>query len=363
MGALMEALTYYGARLPELRHLVVMEAQTNQSLRCATPFQEQIIDSYHLPETSETFMLIAADGSQINPSRHRQVDFGLINVATICIQPGTDIPPSIESESKLLDVFEQRNNHAYLTEDSIALERDLLERAALLNRARSFKTPLITLSDGPLELFRETGETGWFEKKMTEYIQILEECRSASVATAGYVDKPHSDLVNRMLRVALEKIPIPGFRLSAEDLDFHIPDACLFSSLLSVPGDRSAIFAIQSQWARHFKAELQLCFFYLNVGRQNKPSLARVEIPAWIAGDLEILNALHVAIYHQCEIMGSRPYPYILHRAHELAVVTYEEASQLENMLAGELRSRGMDAGERSNKQSAKELPGRGRFQ
>jgi hypothetical protein len=60
--------------------------------------------------------------------------------------------------------------------------------------------------------------------------------------------------------------------------------------------------------------------------------------------------------------MGTRPYPYILHRAHELAVVTFEETSQLENMLAGELQARGMDAGVKSNKQSAKDLPGRGRY-
>jgi hypothetical protein len=361
-SVLMDALKRYGTHPTELQQLVEKDTQTNNSLRCAIPYQEHISTTYKLPVNFESMMLIAADGSQINPNRHRQVDFGLINVATICIQPGLDTPPHIESESKLLDDYGQQNGQARLTEDLIALERDILERVSLLNQARKYPSPLITITDGPLEIFRETGETAWFEKKLADYIQILGECQSASIVTTGYVDKPHSDLVNHMLRLALEKLPIPGSNLSAEIENVRVPDACLFSDLLSAPGDRSAVFAIQSQWARHFKDALRLCFFYLNVGRPQKPSLARVELPAWCAEKPQLLDNLHAAIFRQCEIMGTRPYPYILHRAHELAVVTFEETSQLENMLAGELQARGMDAGVKSNKQSAKDLPGRGRY-
>jgi hypothetical protein len=361
-SVLMDALTRYGTRPTELQPLIEKEAQTNKSLRCAIPYLEHISTAYKLPMAFDPIMLIAADGSQINPSRHRQVDFGLINVATICIQPGLDSPPHIESESKLLDDFDQQNGQARLTEDLIALERDILERVSLLNQARKYSTPLITITDGPLEIFRDTGETAWFEKKLADYIQILGECRSASIVTAGYVDKPHSDLVNHMLRLALEKLPISGSSLPTEIKNLRVPDACLFSDLLSDPGDRSAVFAIQSQWARHFKDGLRLCFFYLNVGRPQKPSLARVELPAWCSEKPRLLDNLHAAIFRQCEILGTRPYPYILYRAHELAVVTFEETAQLENMLAGELQARGMDAGVKSNKQSAKDLPGRGRY-
>jgi hypothetical protein len=361
-NVLMDALTKYEDHQTELQQLVERETQTNQSLRCAIPYRERITTVHKLPASFEPVMIIAADGSQINPSRHRQVDFGLINVATICIRPGLDIPPKIESESRLLDDFNQQNGQTRLTDDRIALERDILERAFLLNQARKYPAPLITITDGPLEIFRETGETVWFEKKLLEYFQILGECRNSSIVTAGYVDKPHSDLVNHLLRLALEKLPISGLSLLNETEEVHVPDACLFSGLLSVPGDRSAVFAIQSQWARHFKDELHLCFFYLNVGLPSKPSLARVELPAWCAENSQLLDNLHGAIFRQCEIMGTRPYPYILHRAHELAVVTYEEAAHLENMLATELNTRGIEVGVKSNKQSAKDLPGRGRY-
>ena len=57
--------------------------------------------------------------------------------------------------------------------------------------------------------------------------------------------------------------------------------------------------------------------------------------------------------------MGARPYPYILHRAHEIAVVKFEEKKQVEQMLELELRRAGGELEAGSNKQSAKDLPGK----
>jgi hypothetical protein len=54
--------------------------------------------------------------------------------------------------------------------------------------------------------------------------------------------------------------------------------------------------------------------------------------------------------------MGSRPYPCLLHRAHETAVVRYEEKNQIEQLLALELRRIHAEVGESSNKSSAKAL-------
>ena len=118
------------------------------------------------------------------------------------------------------------------------------------------------------------------------------------------------------------------------------------------------MFAIHSSSAKLYKDEIALHFFYLNVGRAG---LARVEIPAWVAGSPEKLDALHAALIEQCRIMGPRPYPYLLHRAHEVAVVSIREKEQATQWIAQELRQRGVPVGERSFKQSAKDLPGKGR--
>jgi hypothetical protein len=60
-------------------------------------------------------------------------------------------------------------------------------------------------------------------------------------------------------------------------------------------------------------------------------------------------------------MMGSKPYPYLLHRAHEVAVVKHEEKYQVEQMLEQELRRQDEEMDVGSNKQSAKGLQGRTR--
>jgi hypothetical protein len=87
-----------------------------------------------------------------------------------------------------------------------------------------------------------------------------------------------------------------------------------------------------------------------------------VEIPAWVAEDAGMLDNLHAALVDQCRIMGSRPYPYLLHRAHEAAVVSLAEKEQVTQMIALELRRRGVILGEQSYKQSAKDLQGKTRY-
>jgi hypothetical protein len=80
-----------------------------------------------------------------------------------------------------------------------------------------------------------------------------------------------------------------------------------------------------------------------------------------VADDPEKLNLLHAALVEQCRIMGSKPYPYLLHRAHEVAVVKLEEKFQVEQMLAQELRRQDEAMDDGSYKQSAKDLKGRTR--
>jgi NurA-like 5'-3' nuclease len=124
-------------------------------------------------------------------------------------------------------------------------------------------------------------------------------------------------------------------------------------------GERSAIFIIQSSSRNHYKGKLEIHFFYLNVGSDKHPWIVRVEIPAWVAEDEEKVNLLHASLIRQCEIMGAKPYPYLLHRAHETALVKQEEKQQIEQMLMQELRNQNEKVDEGSYKQSAKDLKGR----
>jgi hypothetical protein len=129
------------------------------------------------------------------------------------------------------------------------------------------------------------------------------------------------------------------------------------------PGERSALFGIQSRNSDQYAAELALHFFYLNVGRDDDhPYPVRVEVPAWVANNQEMLNNLHAVLVQQCQILGTRTYPYLLHRSHEVAVVTQDEKTQVANMIALEMHRKGFSIGDISQKQAVKDLPGRTRM-
>ena len=69
-----------------------------------------------------------------------------------------------------------------------------------------------------------------------------------------------------------------------------------------------------------------------------------------------MLDALHAMLVSQNSMLGSRPYPYVLLRAHEVAVVSQAESEQVENLIVAELLRHGIISVETSNKQHGKEL-------
>ena len=127
------------------------------------------------------------------------------------------------------------------------------------------------------------------------------------------------------------------------------------------PGHRSACFKIQSNSEKTYKGVLELHFFYLNVGTDGHPWPVRVEIPKWVVDDKEKLNLLHAVLVEQCKMMGNKPYPYLLNRAHEIAVVKNEEKHQIEQLLSMELRKQGEETDDTSHKQTGKDSLSSGR--
>jgi hypothetical protein len=219
---------------------------------------------------------------------------------------------------------------------------------------------VLTLTDGPLELFREGRETAEYQNLLADYLNILAEMAQNAVLTVGYVDKPRSDL----LICTLELTILPEDRLSEAGRIRQLPgitDADLFSRVLQ-PQQRSAIFRLNSSSGKRFQGPLAIHFFYLNIGREGKPQIARVEIPAWVLRNPENIDLIHHHLLDQCQIMGVKAYPYILHRAHEIALVSYQERQHLLGMLQQTLLSQGLEPGDKSSKQYHKDLSGKTRY-
>jgi hypothetical protein len=278
-------------------------------------------------------------------------------VGAIAMQPGSGLSPEIFTDSSLLFADELYTETGMVSEEAIEMQRDIAERRKLLELAASYPDPVLALTDGPVELWgAKNGGEDDYRKNLEIHQSVLSQLQSKNVTVAGYVDKPGADLIVRTLEIAQFSSPEDYKNIRKLHSLRGVTDRWLYGVLPA--GHRSAVFGLQSSSRAHYRGDLSLHFFYLNVGEENHPYLVRVEFPRWVADDADKLNLLHFALLQQCRMMGTRPYPYILHRAHEIAVVKFEEKRQVEQLLELELRRGGGELEAGSNKQSAKDLPG-----
>ena len=86
----------------------------------------------------------------------------------------------------------------------------------------------------------------------------------------------------------------------------------------------------------------QIAFFYLNIARRSgreNAHIARIDVPVWAAQTPGLLDIVQQAIYQDCEGIH---YPYVLIRAHELAVVSHKEKQNLEDTLRASMLRDGL---------------------
>ncbi len=358
-------LAQHAQEVDALRHKVERVAGSYDStLRCALPVEQALDAAFPLPPLSDLGTILAADGSQINPNRHLEVNYGLVNAGAIIMTRGTTAAPRTHIISELFYEEDLYTVSGVITEELLNLRRDVSERTVLAELAHEAQPPVLTFTDGPMELWGAKDAAGEgaeiYRRSLEDYRKALRELCQMQAITAGYVDKPGADLVVRLLEVA----SLPPEELQAVR-SYHPLRGChdtdLYGEVLQ-PGERSAVFQMQSKSMENYPGELAVHFFYLNVGRPGHPKLARVEIPAWVARNPEMVDNLHATLVSQCRIMGARPYPYLLHRAHETAVVTLQDQEQVTHMILMELRKRCVRVGEKSSKQGNKDLQGRMRF-
>jgi hypothetical protein len=356
-----DLLARFDSQLDWLKTRVEAAKEADPNLRCACPLDENLASSYPAPAPATQATIIAADGSQINPDYHASVQFGLVNVGAIIMKLNSGEAPQIVTNSALLFGEDLLPNGAPMSDGMVALKRDLAEREMLDELSRNRTGQIVTFTDGPLELWAKGDDAQSYASVLETYLGVLSRLHTRGVITAGYVDKPSADLVTRLLEIATaDQEQLQRLR------EFHplrrVSDRWLFGERekpILPPGHRSAVFKIQSNSEKNYKGPLELHFFYLNVGSDGHPWPVRVEVPKWVVENKENLDVLHGVLVEQCKIMGSRPYPYLLHRAHEAAVVKHEEKEQIEQLLAMELRRNNEDVDEVSPKQSAKDLKGR----
>lgn len=220
----------------------------------------------------------------------------------------------------------------------------------LLDMALQETNQSICLIDGPIEIYRESGQLDDTKAYFEDYLNVLNQLCERKAILAGYIDQPAANLVVRMLELYL--LPDAYINTPRDCKPFgRLTDKSLFNFLRS--GQRSSIFYLHSTTSKLYGG---LYFFYLNVSNDQDQYIVRVEIPGWVARNQTMVNDLHSSLLAQCKILGKKPYPYTLIRAHEIAVLTAQDRAQIREMIIHEFMKRGLFVRGFSNKQYLKDI-------
>ena len=310
--------------------------------------------------------LIGVDGSQIYPDRHGMALYYLINTGAIVLRQGSGEAPLVRTRPEVFYQDEDLYDDGKELIDArvVNAARELAEMRELAKTATEERLHyggdldrlVLALTDGPLLIW--TGETDidsrQTRQRIDAYLAQVQAIQNSGAIPVGYVDRPRSANVLRMLHVAdleltnLNKDTVRSTRYRS------LTDRVLFADL--APNERSALFIFTTK-VNHLFADAgqEVHFFYLNVAQKpdiESARIVRVDVPGWAANQPELLDRVQQAIYRDCLGTG---YPYVLARAHELAVVTHRERADFEQMLAVAMLRNGVET-ELSPKASLKQL-------
>ena len=360
-----EALQQHATVSEVLKDKLRQARDTDPSWRGAYPLGDRLDVIHQVPHQTEAVTLIATDGSQIYPDPHSFALYYLTNVGSIILRQGSGVAPSTSTDPILkiaTDDPDEEQDSDRIDTDEVNLRRDLREVAALAVLAHTERDALggdmermiVALGDGPLlPWIPERLSNVEQERRVSQFAAHLDNLRSSYVTPLGYVDRPRSANLLRLLHLAgMEIEEITKERLRKDNPYRGLTDRILFPELS--PGQRTGLFATTSEINhRYEKKHHKICFCYMNVSWQDfpdEPVLVRVETPEWIARDSGRLDEALAAVWSDCRLMQ---YPYVLARAHELAVVSHRERENLELMILTEMIRRGLAVSE-SRKSTSK---------
>lgn len=310
--------------------------------------REPLLTRRAAPPAPADHVVVATDGSQIEPDRHGLAEYFLINVGWAVIRYGARPDADLASEPRLyfepeeLAVLEG-DRRVPIRGGHLAALRAVAELERVAALAEAADGPAVALQDGTLLLWVMEDRPVDFLRAyfLGPYARALERLRAAGRPLASYVSRPRSAEVTSLLRDATCGGRVGacrrcvGLAASGCPLD-GLADRTLFSDL--AVGERSALFAVRlpAGLAEYYVGH-RVHFCYLNVGAE----IARLEVPEWVAADPRQLDLVQAVVLRQCEL--GQGYPVALARAHEQAVVTAMDRAAFALMLEAALARLGLE--------------------
>ncbi len=262
---------------------------------------------------NDSYSICAFDGSQIYPDRN--VPGGgcfLINVGGINVSYGFSSSVTFINQPYLF--LPDEAERGSFSKDFVDLKREEFELRDMFVYAQQQKNKPVCLCDGSLIFWHiESKALQMRDQFLSAYLYYLEEFYKSSLSVAGYISAPRSrELVNLLTFEMCE-----GDRHYSDDFINAVDGLCDTSIVrfFLKPHQRTNLFCSNAKIVESYPNHLRPFFFYLHCGDE----IGRVEIPAWISNDAELVDTISRVILDQC--IKGRGYPVCLAEAHEQAVV------------------------------------------
>ncbi len=280
-------------------------------------WDDNLVEVIPIVQNIDNYCVLSVDGSQIYPDRHQQVSCFLINIGSVVLSYG--LPHKRVQFDSVPFVFTNDDEEKLnFSTDLVNCRRQELEFKAGLELGKKTApilagAPMILLFDGSLIFWHlSANDIELRERFLSIYLALLNQLYQDRIPVAGYISLPKSkELVN------LVRLYLCDFDVKRTDLFEPVNavlDATIVRSFLK-PFTRSIIFQNRSAVSQVYPDHLHPYFFYIHVGTE----IGRVEIPAWIAQDENLVMQVAQVIVDQ-SIKG-QGYPVAIAEAHEQAVV------------------------------------------
>lgn len=307
------------------------------------------------------YTVISTDGSQVYPDRQMGTNCFLLNIGTVILNYSSTAKSSVQlfSEPTIytgssdldslslvelvdckrqelelqaglewFDTFSRAPSYAEASLDSLQKNSPRTRKGDILGNGEIVTDNKISelngggvtlfLIDGALIFWQlENSKSGGAKKIFWDkYLAILHALSKRKIWFAGYISLPNSKELVNLLRMSLCDLK-PSLQNKPKILNF-INDVHVASFYLQA-FEYSIVFKNQTEISKLYPANLQPHFVYFNTGTE----IARIEFPAWIAQDLNLVEQIMSLVADQ--VIKGRGYPVVLSEAHEQAVVHHSD--------------------------------------
>lgn len=313
---------------------------------------------FPLPTLPTSYTIAATDGSMILPDRHSPARFYLLNIGKVFLRYGEQPTARFSADPDLRyeesDLFVTAGSRRVpINEVILGLRRAAAELRAGAELLADLDTPGLVLLDGTLILWSlEANDQGIVTEILKEFADALNLFQDAGLPVASYISAPGSTDLMNTLRVSVCDYPAHGRAVNCDDCfrrivdEGHtpacdvlptVPDRVLLDDVAHLqPGERTTVYESQSRILRLYEPDHRIGFFYVNTGQE----IGRIEIPAWVGRDPDMLDLIHAVVYDQCQL--GRGYPVALQEAHELAVLSMSDRRLVEATIERQLAEHGV---------------------